>query len=425
MNDSNTTEAADGTEVSEVTGEVAKRVSLDALTASQWKDIEQSVIAWRRHLHENPELSFQEHETTDYIRAELEALGYTPTLFRDTGLYLDIAETSSEHPQRLAIRADIDALPIAENTGLDFSSTKENVAHACGHDGHTAIVMGVAKALKLLADTGEVALAPVRLLFQPAEETVPGGAKTIIEQDCLADVGRIMAVHLDPNKKVGELGTRTGPITSSNAMLHLRINGDGGHSARPHMTQDVIHAMAVVITGVNAALDRRLDARDATALTWGRVEGGVAGNAIPGSVELQGTLRSASVEVWVQAEELVREIIGGLLAAYGIDWELEWVQGVPPVDNDGKTNTAFNHAAAALEGELDIVGTPQSSGGEDFAWYLRHVPGAMARLGTWDGIGEKQDLHQPDFCPDERAFILGTKLFTAAALEWHPANHER
>lgn len=124
-------------------------------------------------------------------------------------------------------------------------------------------------------------------------------------------------------------------------------------------------------------------------LTWGRVEGGVAGNAIPATVELQGTLRSASVEVWERAEELVREIIGGLLAAYGIDWDLEWIQGVPPVDNDGKTNTAFNRAAAALDGDLEIVGTPQSSGGEDFAWYLRGVPGAMARLGTWDGKGDK------------------------------------
>lgn len=207
-------------------------------------------------------------------------------------------------------------------------------------------------------------------------------------------------------------------------MLTLRISGDGGHSVRPHMTQDVIHAMAVVITGVNAALDRRLDARDATVLTWGRVEGGVAGNAIPATVELQGTLRSASVEVWERAEELVREIIGGLLAAYGIDWDLEWIQGVPPVDNDGKSNTAFNRAAAALDGDLEIVGTPQSSGGEDFAWYLRDVPGAMARLGTWDGKGDKQDLHQPDFNPDERALILGTKLFTAAALDWHPENRD-
>ena len=207
----------------------------------------------------------------------------------------------------------------------------------------------------------------------------------------------------------------TGPITSSNASVTVRLTSSGGHTARPHLTGDLIHATAVLVTGLASVLDRRLDARTATVLTWGKVAAGHVGNSVPEYGELVGTLRSASHEAWTTLEGLVRSTVEQLLAPYDVRHEVDYHQGVPPVINTADCAAALRAAIERTAGPDNLVEAEQSSGGEDFGWYLEHVPGAMARLGVWDGIGPMQDLHQPTFNLDERCLAHGVRTLVALA----------
>ncbi|WP_241665951.1 glutamate--cysteine ligase [Prescottella subtropica] len=366
------------------------------------------LVGWRRDLHEHPELSFEERRSTTLVADHLRALGLTPVLLPGgTGLWCDLGPAT---PQCVALRADLDALPVPEATGLPYASTVPGVSHACGHDAHTAMLLGAATVL---------AAAPppqrVRLVFQPAEETTPGGSVDTIAAGVLDGVAKIFALHCDPHLQVGRLATRTGPITSSNDAVTVRLWSAGGHTARPHLTGDLIHAAAVLVTGMASVLDRRLDARTATVLTWGRMAAGQAGNSVPESGELVGTLRSASRDTWASLEPLVTRTIGQLLAPYDVRHELSYRQGVPPVVNDPDCTEDLREAIGAVVGDDHLVEASQSSGGEDFAWYLEQVPGAMARLGVWDGTSPREDLHQPAFTLDERALMLGVRTFVALA----------
>ncbi|MEZ5150945.1 amidohydrolase [Rhodococcus zopfii] len=368
----------------------------------------EQLVAWRRDLHAHPELAFAEHRTTAVVRDHLRALDLHPvTLPRGTGLWCDVGPAS---PHCIALRADLDALPLTEATGLPFASTVDGVCHACGHDAHTAMLMGAA---------AELADDPpphrVRLIFQPAEEATPGGALDVVAAGTLDGVSKIFALHCAPQFEVGMLATRAGPITSSSDAVTVRLSSAGGHSARPYLTGDLIHAAAVLVTGLASVLDRRIDARSATVLTWGRISAGQVGNAIPKSGELVGTLRSASHATWTSLEPLVRRTIGELLAPYEVEHELEYVQGVPPVVNDPDCAADLLTAIETVVGLDNLAEAQQSSGGEDFAWYLEKVPGAMARLGVWDGAGPRCDLHRPEFTLDERALVHGMRTFVALA----------
>ncbi|WP_068163513.1 amidohydrolase [Rhodococcus phenolicus] len=366
------------------------------------------LVAWRRDLHAHPELAFAEHRTTALVRDHLRSLGLDPvTLPRGTGLWCDVGPPT---PHCLALRADLDALPLTEATGLPFASTVDGVCHACGHDGHTAMLMGAA---------AELAENPppqrVRLIFQPAEETTPGGALDVVAAGALDGATKIFALHCAPQLEVGRLATRAGPITSSSATVTVHLSSTGGHSARPYLTGDLIHAAAVLVTGLASVLDRRIDARSATVLTWGRISAGHVGNAIPESGELVGTLRSASHTTWRELEPLVRRTVGELLAPYDVGHELIFAQGVPPVVNDPDCAADLLAAIETVVGLDNLAEAQQSSGGEDFAWYLEEVPGAMARLGVWDGVGPRCDLHRPEFTLDERALVHGMRTFVALA----------
>ncbi|MEE2032714.1 amidohydrolase [Rhodococcus chondri] len=370
-------------------------------------DLEQ-LTAWRRDLHAHPELSFAEYRTTRVVADHLRALGLAPVLLpRGTGLWCDVGPSIGT---AIALRADLDALPLTEATGLPYSSTVDGVAHACGHDAHTAMLMGAAAVL---------AAAPpprrVRLIFQPGEETTPGGALDVVAAGALEGVSKIFALHCAPQLEVGKLATRAGPITSSNASVTVLLRSEGGHSARPYLTGDLIHAAAVLVTGLASVLDRCLDARTATVLTWGKLVAGQVGNAIPESGELVGTLRSASHQTWATVEPVVRRAIAHLLAPYDVGHELVFVQGVPPVVNAPDCTADLIAAIESVVGLGNLAEAQQSSGGEDFAWYLEKVPGAMARLGVWDGVGERCDLHQPEFTLDERALEYGMRTFVALA----------
>ncbi|MBB1030038.1 amidohydrolase [Dietzia sp. SLG310A2-38A2] len=371
------------------------------------------LIGWRRHIHAHPELSYEETETTDYIDAELRAMGLEPTRFRlGTGLWCDVpAADGATASDVVALRADIDALAMGEDAGESFASEVDGVAHTCGHDGHTAMLLGAAELL--VADPPP---RPVRLIFQPAEETMPGGAKDCVEEGVVKGVDRILALHCDPHRRVGEVGVTGGAITSSNAKIGITVHSDGGHTARPHETQDTVFALAQIVTGVTAVVDRTIDPRSGTVLTWASVKaGGTAPNVIPDSGQLWGTLRSADRDVWATAEPVVREAVESIAATYGVRAEVDYVQGVPPVVNDV---TCADLAASAVEQVLgpDGVGTAvQSSGGEDFAWYTEEIPGVYLRLGVWDGESEETDLHHPGFVLDEAALPHGARIFDAFA----------
>ena len=361
------------------------------------------LVAWRRHIHRHPELGRQEFATTQFVADRLVEAGLNPKVLpQGTGLTCDFGP---DYAPRIALRADMDALPMTERTGAPYASTVPGVAHACGHDAHTAMVLGAATAL---ASAPELPLG-VRLIFQPAEELMPGGALDAIAAGALAGVSRIFALHCDPRLAVGRVAITPGPITSAADSVEITLHSPGGHTSRPHLTADLVYGMGTVITGLPGVLSRRIDPRHGTVMVWGAANAGVAANAIPQIGTLAGTVRTASREAWLEMETLVQETISGLLAPLRIEHSLQYRRGVPPVVNEERSTQIMTHAIEAVGPEA-LADTRQSGGGEDFSWYLEQVPGAMARLGVWDGRGEQLDLHQPNFDLDERALAIGVRV---------------
>ncbi len=375
------------------------------------------LVEFRRDLHMHPELGNQEFRTTAAIKARLEKAGLQPrVLASGTGLICDIGEWDGQRPI-LALRADIDALPIPDTKSeCPYRSTVPDRAHACGHDVHTTVVLGAGLVLADLLRRGQLPR-PVRLVFQPAEEVLPGGAADAIACGALEGVGRILAVHCDPKVDAGKIGLRRGAITSACDRLEIALEGPGGHTARPHLTTDLVTAVARVVTDVPALVARRADARSGLSVTWGRIESGHAPNVIPQHAELAGTVRCLDLDTWRQAADLVVAAIDEVANLHRAKSEINYVRGVPPVVNDADAIALLRDAMTARLGAESVQGTEQSLGGEDFSWYLERVPGAMARLGVrhpGDRIG--RDLHQGDFDVDESAIKVGVELFTAAAL---------
>ena len=385
-------------------------------TAESWLAAHyDDLVGWRRHIHRHPELGRQEFATTQFVAERLVEAGLNPKVLPGgTGLICDFGP---DYAPRIALRADMDALPMAERTGAAYASTVPGVAHACGHDAHTAILLGAATAL---ATAAELPLG-VRLIFQPAEELMPGGALDAIAAGALTGVSRIFALHCDPRLAVGRVAITAGPITSAADSVEITLHSPGGHTSRPHLTSDLVYGMGTVITGLPGVLSRRIDPRYGTVMVWGAANAGMAANAIPQIGTLAGTVRTASREAWLEMEDLVREIVSGLLAPLGIEHSLQYRRGVPPVVNEERSTQIMTHAIEAVGPEA-LADTRQSGGGEDFSWYLEDVPGAMARLGVWSGQGEQLDLHQPTFDLDERALAIGVRVLVniieqAAAFE--------
>ncbi|MGW7276977.1 M20 family metallopeptidase [Streptomyces sp. NPDC054844] len=379
------------------------------------------LVAFRRDLHMHPELGNQEFRTTAAIKERLERAGLKPRVLPvGTGLVCDIGTDSGQWaggPRMLALRADIDALPIPDTKGdCAYRSRVPDRAHACGHDVHTTVVLGTGLVLAALHEQGLLPR-PVRLVFQPAEEVLPGGAADAIEGGALDGVRRILAVHCDPRVDAGRIGLRVGPITSACDRLEIALNGPGGHTARPHLTTDLVTAAARVVTDVPSLVARRVDSRSGLALTWGRIESGHAPNVIPQHAELAGTVRCLDLDAWRQAPDLVVGAIDEIANLYRAKSEITYVRGVPPVVNEITSTELLQAAMVARRGTDSVESTEQSLGGEDFSWYLEHVPGAMARLGVRPpGERTVRDLHQGDFDVDEHAITVGVEMFTAAAL---------
>ncbi len=365
----------------------------------------QDLVEWRRHIHRYPELGRQEYATTQFVAERLAEVGLNPKVLPGgTGLVCDIGP---QHEPRIALRADMDALPMAELTGVPYASTMPGVAHACGHDAHTAILLGTAL---VLASVPELPVG-VRLIFQAAEELMPGGAIDAIAAGAVIGVSRIFALHCDPRLEVGKVAVRHGPITSAADQIEIALYSPGGHTSRPHLTADLVYGLGTLITGLPGVLSRRVDPRNGTVLVWGAVNAGVAANAIPQTGVLAGTVRTASRQTWVGMEEVIRETVSDLLAPLAIEHTLQYRRGVPPVVNEDVSTRILTHAIEQI-GPDALADTRQSGGGEDFSWYLEEVPGAMARLGVWPGVGPQLDLHQPTFDLDERALPIGVRVMT-------------
>ncbi|HEX5017701.1 MAG TPA: amidohydrolase [Actinomycetes bacterium] len=378
--------------------------------------INDELVEIRRDLHAHPELGRQEVRTTRVVQERLEAAGLTPTVLPGgSGLVCDIG-SSSPAARTIALRADIDALPIDdEKQGTPYRSTVPGACHACGHDVHTAVLTGVGVVLAELANRSDLG-GRVRLIFQPAEESMPGGALDVIDAGALDGVDRILALHCDPRQEVGTVGVRVGPITGSSDRVRVVLASDGGHTARPHLTGDLVYALAKIVTDVPSILSRRVDPRAGLSVVWGTVKAGGAANAIPQSGEIAGTVRSLDARVWENAEGVVTQAVNDVAAAYGVTVTVDYTRGVPPVINDASSVRLIESVAHRLLGDGCVETVEQSLGGEDFAWYLAHVPGALFRLGVQTPGTQGGDLHQGTFDVDERAIEVGVKLMAAAPL---------
>ncbi|WP_230687150.1 amidohydrolase [Catellatospora vulcania] len=371
-----------------------------------------NLVAVRRHLHAHPELSHQEFETAALVARELAAVGLQPKFLpRGNGVMCDIGSGD----RVIALRADLDALPLPDTKDVAYRSTVANAAHACGHDVHTTVLLGVGLALAQLEQQGGIG-GRVRLIFQPAEESINSGAPEMISAGALKDVAAIYALHCAPQLPVGIVGVRSGAITAACDAVEVRLSGKGGHTARPHLTADLVYALGRVVTEVPALLGRRVDPRAGLSMVFGSIHAGEASNAIPNEGSARGTIRVLNRDAWREAPDLVTQLIKDVVAGTGAKADVHYTRGVPPVINDRMASAVIAGAAGAALGAERVVEAEISMGGEDFAFYLEHVPGAMIRLGTGIPGAAPMDIHQSAFDVDERAIGYGVRTMVHTAL---------
>jgi amidohydrolase len=334
-----------------------------------------------------------------------------------TGLVADLGQSGP----LVCLRADLDALPVADTTDDPWRSRVPGVAHACGHDVHTVALIGAALALAEVHARGGLA-GRVRLLFQPAEEVMPGGALSMLRSDALADVDRVFGLHCDPTLDVGTVGLREGPLTGAADAIDVHLSGRGGHTSRPHLTQDLTYALGKLVTELPSILSRRLDPRAGVSVVWGMVRAGATHNVIPATGHVAGTVRMLDAVAWAEAEALITELVQEIVGPYGVTAEVDYERGVPPVVNDHRSTRLLAEAVERTLGPDGPVPTQQSLGGEDFGWYLDRAPGAMGRLGTRTPGGPVYDLHQGNLRVDERALLVGARVLAGAAVRSLPGS---
>src|SRR5713226_5758998 len=314
------------------------------------------LVEFRRDLHAHPEIGYAEHRTTRRIALRLQAAGLRPAVLpKGTGLLCDIGGSGDDSPA-VALRADIDALPIVDEKNVPYRSLNAGACHACGHDVHTSILLGTGLFLARAAAAGALP-GKVRLIFQPAEE-VPGGALDVLAAGGISSVERAFALHCDPKLEVGKIGTRVGPITAACDKVKVQLSGPGGHTARPHLTADLVYALGKIITELPAALSRRVDPRSSLSLVWGRVSAGTAANAIPDDGIAEGTVRYLDDEAWHEAPDLLKALIDSVASAYGVIAELSYQRNVPPTVNEPASTAMFAAAAERVLGADAVVPTP-------------------------------------------------------------------
>ncbi len=386
-----------------------------AASGVQARELAPQLVAWRRTLHRQPELAFEEHRTSDFVAHELEALGLEVHRgIAGTGV-VGILRASGPQAPPVLLRADMDALPIQEVPGRDYGSQVPGRMHACGHDGHVAMLLGAAA---LLGARRERLERDVIFCFQPAEEQ-GGGARVMIEEGLLERFrpSEAYALHLWSLLPVGTLHVRPGPMMAAQDEFTARIVGRGGHGAAPHETRDPIVAAAQAVGMLQSVVARNVDPLEPAVVTVGRFEAGRAPNVIPEVALLEGTLRSFSWEVRELVRRRVREVLEHAARAAGCRLEFELREGYPVVVNDPAAAAKLRQAASDVVGETAVFEARPLAAAEDFAYFLERLPGAFALLGAGnEGRGIQAPHHSPEFDIDEAALPLGAELLARLAL---------
>lgn len=375
------------------------------------RDVHDEVIRWRRHIHANPDLSFQEKPTADFIARELANL---PELTISRPLENSVvAVLQGEKPGPMwALRADIDALPLQEESGEAFSSTKPGVMHACGHDAHTAMLMGAAKVLCHLRSQ---LCGSIKFIFQPAEEVPPGGARELVEKGVVDDVEKIFGLHVFPTSPTGNITLKEGVYVASSDNFDITIFGRGGHGSMPQFCIDPVVIGAEVVTALQNVVARNLDPINAPVLTIATFQAGDSYNVIPDSARLAGTVRTHNQQVREQVPQLVQRIVEGVVSAHGARCEIRWQQGYAVGNNHADTNAIAKAAIAAHfeEGTLQLADRALF-GSEDFSSYQEKAPGTFLFIGCGnEEKGAVWNVHNPHFRIDEAALAVGVKTHVA------------
>lgn len=377
--------------------------ALMQLAPSLSPDAFEHVVALRREIHRHPELGFEEERTAALVERELDALGIEHRRVAKTGV---VGVIRGAHPGNVAgLRADMDALPITERSGEAFASEVEGKMHACGHDAHTAMLLGAARELQRMRESLHGSIV---LLFQPAEEG-PGGALPMIEAGAMDDpkVDAVVMLHVDPRIPTGSVGLRSGVVNAAADEFHLTIEGVGGHGAMPHKAVDTIPCAAAAVLALQNIAARETDPLQSIVVTIGTIEGGYRNNVIADRVKMSGTFRTQDPGLRVELEGRARRIVDGIASAYNAKAKLEVIYGYPAVIND-PTLTESLRAAIAKRGDIVIESPPPTMGGEDFSYFAQRAPGVMVRLGIRnEAAGITATAHSPEFRLDEAALPVG------------------
>jgi amidohydrolase len=374
------------------------------------------MVEWRRHLHSYPEVSGEEYQTRDYLLTQLHAMGI-PT--RTFPTHAGIAGTiEGQSPGGvIALRADMDALPITENNDVPYKSKKPGVMHACGHDGHMAILLGVASALQQSRDTWS---GTIKLLFQPSEEAAPhGGAPKMIQDGVLVEpvVDAIFGLHMWPELAYGDIAIRRGPLMASSDRFTLKVRGSGSHAATPHQGTDAILMTADILNALSRIVHRQLDPRETATISVGTIHGGERYNVIAKEVTIEGTVRTLNEDIRQQIPARIRQMASGVCTGYGGSFELDYAFGYPTLCNAAdETGLVIMTASRFLKPEHVRADILPNLGAEDFAFYTQHVPGAYFFLGCSEQGKELRPLHNGNFDFDERALFIGAQILEETAL---------
>ncbi len=376
--------------------------------------VKEEVIAWRRHLHQHPELSFEEEKTSQYIYDQLKSFGNIE-LSRPTKTSVVGRIIGSVPGKVVAIRADMDALPIQEENNSEYASQNPGVMHACGHDGHTAMLLGAAKVLSSLKGQIE---GEIRLFFQHAEELFPGGAEEMVQAGVMDGVDTVIGAHLWSPLEIGKIGIVYGPMMASPDTFYLNVNGKGGHAALPHQTIDSIAIASQVVTNLQHIVSRNTDPLDNLVLSVTKFVGGTTHNVIPGSVEICGTVRSFDPDLRKEVPKLMERVIKGITEAHGATYDFKYEFGYRPVINDARVTEVLESTVVEVYGEEAIDRMKPNMGGEDFSAFQQKAEGTFFYIGAGNPQkGADYPHHHARFEIDEDSLEKGVNLFVYSAMK--------